>query len=335
VLTAYATQGVRMVLLQNRQNIGYTRSLNKGIGVAQAELIARQDADDVSLPSRLRRQIAFLEDHPDVGLVGTLPEFIDQLGQPIAVSNYPMVTEEQDIKRTLLISNCIRHGSIMLRRSLLDTVGVYNPELEPSEDYDLWLRLAEVTGIANIPQPLYRYREHSGSQSNKRRFVQMRNKAIALENAAHRRQASRSEYQPTMALVARDYLRAAVIGVLVGENGGARASMQRSLELDPSIFDRDDPIVDIVLRYAPKECIDQALEFSAKVFDHLLPQTRPMFRAKSRVLGRLHMQRVFDATTQEDQEHINTHLWQGVRLDPSWLRNRGVLSLLIKSAIRR
>lgn len=335
VLTEYATQDERMVLLQNPQNIGYTRSLNRGIEIARGELIARQDADDVSFPGRLGRQVSFLRDHPQVGLVGALPQFIDQEGQLIAVSSYPLVTEDHDIKRTLLVSNCIRHGSIMLRRRLLEIVGMYDPRLEPSEDYDLWLRLAEVTALANLPEPLYKYREHAGSESNKRRFVQMYNKAVALERAAQRRRATISEYQPSTALVARDYLRAAVIGMLVDNRNGARASLDRSLELDPSICDGNDPIVDIVWRYAPKSCVDTALEFCERVFDDLAPQTRPMIRAKNRVLSRLHMQRVFEAAAQEDQDRTDAHLWQAVRRDPSWLRNRGVIALLIKSAVRR
>ena len=112
--------------------------------------------------------MAFFENNPQIGLLGTLPRFIDFAGNPVPISSYAFVTDNESIQRELLDSNCIRHGSVMIRRQWLEVVGLYDVELEPSEDYDLWLRLAEVTGLANLEEPLYLYREHPDSESDKR-----------------------------------------------------------------------------------------------------------------------------------------------------------------------
>ena len=71
ILAEYAVQDSRLRIIPNETNLGLTRSLNKAIGLAHGRYLGRQDADDISLPQRLERQVAFLNAHPEVGLVGT------------------------------------------------------------------------------------------------------------------------------------------------------------------------------------------------------------------------------------------------------------------------
>ena len=146
----------RLRLLHNPENIGLTRSLNKAIGLASGPFIARQDADDVSMPQRLEKQVAFMREHGDVALLGTSRATLDDAGNTISVTRLP---EAPDYHR-LLQSNCLAHGSVMLRREVLDEVGGYNEDFRLSQDYDLWLRIAKRHRVRNLPEPLYGVRRH-------------------------------------------------------------------------------------------------------------------------------------------------------------------------------
>ena len=102
VLTDYAAHDSQVRLIQNEANIGLTRSLNKGLAVSRAALIARQDADDISMPERLARQIAFLEMHPEVGLLGTQGDFIDADGRPIEDRRWRFANDNSILQKQIL-----------------------------------------------------------------------------------------------------------------------------------------------------------------------------------------------------------------------------------------
>ena len=148
----------RIVRLKNNACIGLTRSLNRGLVVAQGAYIARQDADDISLPARLEQQVKFLDSHPTVGLVGTRREEIDEQGRTLVVRELPC--DDLYIRAWLLWRVPFTHGSILARSSLLRLLGGYREVFDTTQDYDLWLRLAECTQLANLPEGLYRYRIH-------------------------------------------------------------------------------------------------------------------------------------------------------------------------------
>jgi glycosyltransferase involved in cell wall biosynthesis len=138
------------VLRESHQ--GLTRSLNRALAAARAPLIARLDADDVALPDRLERQRAFLAAHPEVGLVGTGAREVDPAGRLLAVVRPPV--DDLTIRRRLIRENPFVHSSVMVRRAALDEAGGYDPAFPVAQDYDLWMRLARVTRLANLPEPL-------------------------------------------------------------------------------------------------------------------------------------------------------------------------------------
>ena len=150
----------RIVLLENESNIGLTCSLNRGIQCSRGELIARQDADDVSLPERLARQVAYLDEHPEVGLVGSGVLWIDEKGG--ILQEWRPVTDPVQIQRLLLTGIPFRHGTFVFRRQcLLDIGGGYDEKMPVAQDCDLLLRIAESWELANLNVILYRFRVHS------------------------------------------------------------------------------------------------------------------------------------------------------------------------------
>lgn len=176
ILNEYEERDGRVRVIHNPENIGQTRSLNRGLAVARGEFVARQDADDLSLPERLARQVAFLDapGHGDVAVLGTVWELIDADGAPISTSRSPL--SDTAIRWHSLFNNPFCHTSAMFRRSLLETSGErgYDEGLRYCQDYDLWARLLRHGRGANLPDALVRFRYHAASISAVKREEQQR-----------------------------------------------------------------------------------------------------------------------------------------------------------------
>ena len=160
----------RIYLIDNEENIGLTKSLNKGLKIARGEYIARMDADDVSMPDRFENQMDFLNCHRDYAVVGTFLKVIDENSKVIFTAEKP--TQYADIREFLNRDNCIGHGSAMIRKTCLQSVGFYDESIEKSQDYELWLRISQNYRLANIPQYLYMWRSHKENISAKHRNAQ-------------------------------------------------------------------------------------------------------------------------------------------------------------------
>ena len=136
-------------------------SLARLVEAAQTELCARIDADDVNYPDRLERQVAFLRARPEVVVVGTDIEFIDENGCFIP-NAWRYEHLDADIRWHLRWANTIGHPTVLFRRSAVLSAGNYR-DCMPYEDYDLWLRMAMVGEIANIAAVLVKYRVRDSS----------------------------------------------------------------------------------------------------------------------------------------------------------------------------
>lgn len=166
----------RICLIDNKENIGLTKSLNRGLKIARGEYIARMDADDISAPDRLRKELDFLQAHQDYAAVGTFLKALNEDSKVIGTIEKPV--EDAEIRRFLKKDNCIAHGSAMIRKMCLLNVGLYDESIERAQDYELWLRVSEKYKIANIPEYLYMWRNHrrniSVEHSNEQKhFVEM------------------------------------------------------------------------------------------------------------------------------------------------------------------
>ncbi|GAB1545569.1 hypothetical protein NUACC21_82450 [Scytonema sp. NUACC21] len=147
----------RIRLVNNDNNLGLTRSLNKGLQLAKGELIARQDADDISEPERLAKQVAFLERHREVVLVGTWYKEIDAYGKLIGDRQLPC--DYIQIRWGLLFYCPFVHSAVMLRKStVLEHIGFYDESLVYAQDYELWCRIARHLVVANLDEYLLKLR---------------------------------------------------------------------------------------------------------------------------------------------------------------------------------
>lgn len=168
ILQHYDDERIRLV--DNEENIGLTRSLNKGLELARGEHIARMDGDDIALPDRLEKQVHLLDEHLSVGLVSSSYIKINAAGEEIGFQK--VRTTNDEIKKVLLRSNSFCHPSSMFRKKCIERVGAYREKLKVAQDYDLWLRIAEQFEVANIEEPLCKWRVRSDSISAAKRAQQ-------------------------------------------------------------------------------------------------------------------------------------------------------------------
>ena len=173
ILTEYSTEDSRIVLIRNEENLGLEKSLNKGLAATKGEYVARQDADDISLPNRLQLQTNFLDTHREVGALGSSVEFINKQGVVLRKKYLPVLrkkhlpVDHESLQALLLINNCLWHSSMMIRRSLMQKLGGYNEKMLYSQDYDLWWRISCNSRLATLPDILLRYRSDNASAITK------------------------------------------------------------------------------------------------------------------------------------------------------------------------
>lgn len=322
VVTSYAAQDSRLKLLRNESNLGITRSMNKLFALAKGEYVTRHDADDISFPERFAYQVDFLDSHEEIGLIGAWVEIVDAQGVALEGPGFfPSDTDNQTIQRQLLMANCLGQGAVMFRRRCLELVGFYDETLEYTEDYDLWLRLAEVTQLAKLPMYLYQYRQHAGSVSQVRYSLQMLHLAQTLEKAAYRRQGP-SPDTSSLTQTVHCYLRAAEVYQAQGDVAVASRCMARAITLCPRLFEVDD-------LETPIQLTEAGLSLAEQTFSQL-PTTRRLAWLKSSLIARLHMREVFMGVQLKDDQRIDDHVWLGLRHNPWWLLNTGVIAIVFR-----
>lgn len=330
VITRRAAEDKRIVALRSEQNMGISRALNKALAHAQGVYITRLDGDDYCSPDRLAVQVAYLERYPQVGAVGTQAQFVTSAGEPIRRTAYPLTNAE--LQDALLDQMCMVGPSVMIRRSAMEAAGFYFYDEPYGQDYDICLRVAEVAEIANLPEPLYFYRQHSASVSYAQRHRQMIGKAVAVQQAVARRYGAQPPAE-MRTMIARDYLRAALLGLLIGDRIGCAAAVEQARAVNPDVLNDVVLAEELMRRYTPKEPVEDGVRFISDVFDTVLPNQPQLARLRSKLLAEQHMHGVFTGLAQGRQERVDEHLWQGIRQDPRWLLNRGVAALALKRSI--
>jgi len=158
----------RIRFIQNEMNMGYVHGLNRMIDMAQGEFIARQDNDDISHHNRLKLQVDYLVDNPDIGMCGTFARYIGEKS-----GKYKVKSTSEDIKALLLFTNPVIHPSVMIRAGVFNNGLRYDEKLCPSEDYYMWFEISKRYKLANIPQTLLLYRIHKNNVSKEKRPLQI------------------------------------------------------------------------------------------------------------------------------------------------------------------
>lgn len=163
----------RIRYLKNPENIGLARSLNLALANSEGKYVARMDADDISVPERLANQLDFMEQYPEVGIVGS---WVQQFGQAENTVRYS--TSDFDIRIRMLSDSPFAHPSVMIRREVLGKHQLqYDPNFRTAQDYDLWSRMARYTNMAILPKVLLHSRVHENQVTSRKKADQAANRA--------------------------------------------------------------------------------------------------------------------------------------------------------------
>lgn len=154
----------RILIINNKKNLGLTKSLNIALKLAKGKYIARQDADDISLPQRFKKQYSFLEKNPEIALLGTSIYRIDENSNELET----VLSFEQPSFKHMLNWNHFKHGSVLFRKVLVNEIGGYNELFEYVQDYEFWLRISKRYKVRNLKDPLYKLRIHNASIGSKK-----------------------------------------------------------------------------------------------------------------------------------------------------------------------
>ncbi|MGN6725846.1 MAG: glycosyltransferase family 2 protein [Tepidisphaeraceae bacterium] len=185
ILRKFAGRDSRIKLI-SRPNTGYVRALNEAAEHASGTYVARMDGDDIALPERFARQVAYLDAHPEAVIVGTSYDLIDHRGRRLRTQHQP--TDDAALQRDCLAGTTpLCHPTTMFRRSSFEQAGRYDEAFYPAEDLNLWLRLGEIGQLACLPDVLLRYRLHAGSVSETKQTQQVAAARRACEAAGARR----------------------------------------------------------------------------------------------------------------------------------------------------
>lgn len=205
----------RTFIYRNSENKGLTKSLNIGLKLCRGEYVARMDADDISYPQRFEKQVRFLDENPNGIALGCWCNRIDSNGQIHGAYDGQPIKPE-DIKRQLLIGNCIAHPTAMVRRASLVEAGGYNERYAYAQDHDLWLRLSEVGRIYNLDEYLVGLRFWPENITATKGKQQLEYSGLAVQEALQRRKGAElttvgkyleqeSDWKPRFSIVMANY----------------------------------------------------------------------------------------------------------------------------------
>ena len=195
IAEAYAQKDPRIRII-SQENQGGAAARNNGMEVARGEWIAMMDADDLMLPNRLERQLAFLRENPDVAVASAFVYHIDAQNRVIGQNESDLTNREMlQRKLTLNAPFGFSHPAVILNKKTVQAVGGYRPQFEPAEDIDLWNRVAE-NGHTVLVQPefLLKYRIHVNSVCALKMREQVETSRWMEESLRRRR---RGEPEPT------------------------------------------------------------------------------------------------------------------------------------------
>lgn len=317
-------------------NAGRSAARNRGVALARSPLVTFLDDDDLWLPNKLSRQVAFMARNVCVDILGCGAELIDADGRTQGL----WLSSSGQVEVTLMdaVYACpFMPSTIMIRQSAFGKVKhIFDPEIELGEDKDLFVRLLLAGARAVLDSdPLVLHRVHPGSsQGNGERYsassLKCLDKLFLAENLPD--QLLRDKRR----LYAHYHLIGSLHAYATGHLDSGRRDLISAFELDPTLLEGNPPrFVECAAGFATTFHVSDPGCFLDSLFENLPPQLSALRSIHRRTLSAYFMNRVFTAASDPVGQADLGFCIRGMLLDPRWLMNRGVWSILVRGLVKR
>jgi glycosyltransferase involved in cell wall biosynthesis len=173
IIQKYAKKDSRIVGVQNKNNLGIAGNLNKAISLSKGKYLARMDADDWAYPDRFEKQVSFLDENLEVGIVGGAMEVRDETLEKILYIRL-YAQDDLSLRKYFFKQSPFSHPCVMYRKEVIED-NLYNEKLSPTEDYDLYFRVGKKYKFANIKDIVLKYRtsntQASSAKANRQQYL--------------------------------------------------------------------------------------------------------------------------------------------------------------------
>ena len=322
----------RPVHVIHKENRGVAAARNTGILAAQGDYFLFLDADDLIPATKLEHKVPVLDARPDVGLVYSAFQYIDESGTHVLHEIRPK-REGHLLKDLLRRSLFFPPGAAVLRRECLDQVGLFDETCPAAADTDMWIRIAR-GGFAfgYVDQPLFQYRVVSGSMS-RNTVQQARDEFARLDKffADPDLPADIRALEP-LAYSALHYEFGAK-HYHAGEIEVGQQHLRQAITTCPQLASDEESLLEWIAGYALGPQVTDPHGWIELMFDHLPPEATTLRRLRRRAHGRYHAAAAFSAHNCHSHGEVRQHILPALTGDPSLLRNRGFLRIAAQSLL--
>lgn len=328
VVAGFSDPRVRYIRQENR---GLSAARNTGIRSARGAYLSYLDSDDLFLPEKLALLTAELEDKPYLGLVAGQAIPIDEQGKQIGkVFDHPLPAEGSQ----LLMGNPLHVGSIVIRHTWQDRVGLFDENLRSYEDWDMWLRLLRAgcrTGWVNRPVSLYRFHQAQMTRIGK----QMTMATFAVLDKIFSDPTLPDDWRNVRELAySNAHLRTAAQAYRVHDFDTAMENLVEAVALDPELMvEAGEPLARRFIAWTDLPKAEDPLTYLDTIYDNLPEELMVLRHQKREELGAFAMRSAFAAFYKGDYARTRVMVWRALSYQLAWLKNRGVMSILVQSYI--
>jgi len=306
---------------------------NQGIALSQANYVTFLDDDDWFMTNKLDVQIQELQQHPEIGMVISGWERVNELGKVVR-SEQPWLHHPVPALQDWLFAAMAHVAAILIRRSWLEQVGGFNKDLAPNEDTDLWFRLAQAgCKTAWVEEIVFRQRLHSSNSVRNMAYVK-KGKIAMLDTIYADQRASAFLGMSKDSACARVYMGLACLQYAAGSTEDAKTDLLHATELDPSLLLNDaDRLLESIAAYAWNHLTENPSVYINRVFSNL-PEKLSYIRAlRRKAVARMWMVGAFRAFQYQDLPGVQQRASKAILAAPSSLLNPGLRSILARSLL--